>query len=259
VAALTGMQIYKSLPKTNCKECGFPTCMAFAMQVAAKQKALTDCKHIAEEAKNALADASAPPMKLVTIGAGDKKFVFGQETVMFRHEERFFHPTGIAIRIGATLADADVDKKLSEIEKAAFDRVGDRLGPALVAVEVDTVPDPAGRVKRVADRCPLPLVLLGVAPDKLAAASCAVAAARPLICRTTAATVDALADLAAKNRCPLAVGAESLEELADCTVKAKAKGLPFPERIRAKPCGGLPSRAGPRSRKISAHSGIQRS
>ena len=26
--ALTGMQIFKLLPKTNCKECGVPTCLA---------------------------------------------------------------------------------------------------------------------------------------------------------------------------------------------------------------------------------------
>jgi len=52
--AMTGMDIYKNLPKTNCKECGFPTCLAFAMQVAAKQKALTDCPQLSDEAKNAL-------------------------------------------------------------------------------------------------------------------------------------------------------------------------------------------------------------
>ena len=66
--ALTGMQIYKSLPKTNCKDCGLPTCMAFAMQVAAKQRALTDCPHISDEGKSALSEASAPPQRLVKIG-----------------------------------------------------------------------------------------------------------------------------------------------------------------------------------------------
>ena len=83
--ALTGMQIYKLLPKTNCKDCGLPTCMAFAMQVAAKQKALTDCPHVSEEAKAALSEASTPPMKLVKIGPEGNQFEIGQETVMFRH------------------------------------------------------------------------------------------------------------------------------------------------------------------------------
>ena len=74
--ALTGMQIYKSLPKTNCKDCGLPTCMAFAMQVAAKQRALTDCPHVSEEGKAALSDASAPPIRLIKIGANGKSFPF---------------------------------------------------------------------------------------------------------------------------------------------------------------------------------------
>ena len=225
MAALTGMQVYKSLPKTNCKDCGFPTCMAFAMQVAAKQKALTDCPHITDEAKSTLAEASTPPMKLVTIGNADKKFVFGQETVMFRHEERFHHPSGIAIKINASLSDEQADAKLDAILSASFVRAGDRLNAALCAVEVDEVADPAGRAKRIADKSCLPLIILGTSPDKLSAALKAIPEERPLICMATAATVDALADLAVTAKCPLAVGADTLEELADLVQKAKAKGV----------------------------------
>ena len=94
--ALTGMQIYKSLPKTNCKDCGLPTCMAFAMQVAAQQRALEDCPHVSEEASSSLSESSAPPMKLISIGSPERKFEFGQETVLFRHEKRFESPPGIA-------------------------------------------------------------------------------------------------------------------------------------------------------------------
>jgi acetyl-CoA decarbonylase/synthase complex subunit gamma len=225
MAALTGMQVYKSLPRTNCKDCGFPTCMAFAMQVAAKQKALTDCKHLTEEAKSTLADASAPPMKLVTIGNADKKFVFGQETVMFRHEERFHHASGIAVRIAASLSDAQAEEKVLAIHRVSFERAGERLNAALCAVEVDGVADPADRAKRIAAKSCLPLILMGTAADKLAAAAEAVASERPLICMATAATVDALADLAVKTKSPLAIGAETLEELADLVQKAKAKGV----------------------------------
>ena len=90
--ALTGMQIYKNLPRTNCKDCSLPTCMAFAMQVAAKQRSLSDCPHISDEGQASLSEASAPPMKLVKIGMGEAVFEFGQETVMFRHEEKFHRP-----------------------------------------------------------------------------------------------------------------------------------------------------------------------
>ena len=46
--ALTGIEIYKFLPKTNCKECGFPTCLAFAMKLAAKGVELSLCPYVAE-------------------------------------------------------------------------------------------------------------------------------------------------------------------------------------------------------------------
>ena len=106
--ALTALEIYKHLPKTNCRECGFPTCLAFAMQLAAKRASLDQCPHVSEEARAALEGASAPPMRLVTIGAGDKKKLeIGNETVLFRHEEKFYHPVGIAVEIRDELSDED--------------------------------------------------------------------------------------------------------------------------------------------------------
>ena len=100
--ALTGIQIYKFLPKTNCKDCGFPTCLSFAMKLATKSVELALCPHMTADGKLALESASRPPIRLVTIGAGERKFEVGNETVMFRHEKTFFHQTGIAIRIKDT-------------------------------------------------------------------------------------------------------------------------------------------------------------
>ena len=121
--ALTGMQIYKNLPKTNCKECGFPTCMAFAMQVAAKQKALTDCPQLSEDAQAALSDASAPPMKLVKIGPEGKQFEMGQETVMFRHEEKFYNPAVLAVTVSDKLAGEELKKRIEAINALQFERI----------------------------------------------------------------------------------------------------------------------------------------
>ena len=97
--ALTGIEIYKFLPKTNCKECGFPTCLAFAMKLAQKGVELSKCPYVSDEGKKALEAAARPPISLVTIGAGDRKIEVGNETVMFRHEKTFFHPAGVAVRI----------------------------------------------------------------------------------------------------------------------------------------------------------------
>ncbi|MDD5672953.1 MAG: acetyl-CoA decarbonylase/synthase complex subunit gamma [Chitinivibrionales bacterium] len=222
MAALTGMQIYKNLPRSNCKECGFPTCMAFAMQVAAKQKALGDCPRITDDAKNSLADASSPPMKLVTIGPEGKQFTFGQETVMFRHEERFHHATGVAVRIRGALTEMQVDELVAAINRADFMRAGEKLAVALCAVEVDGYADPAGRVQRIAQNCRVPLILMGDNPETLCATAQAIPGQRPLLCKATPANVEFLAKLAAGAKCALAIGAGTLEELADATQKAKA-------------------------------------
>jgi acetyl-CoA decarbonylase/synthase complex subunit gamma len=221
--ALTGMQIYKSLPKTNCKDCGLPTCMAFAMQVAAKQRALTDCPHISEEGKEALSDASAPPIRLVKIGADGKSFEIGQETVMFRHEEKFHRPAGLAIRIPASLSDADAKALIAQANKSVFARVGKELRVALCAVEVE-VSDPAARAKLAAEVSEIPLILVGGKADALKAAVEAIKDQKPLIYRADASNVEALAEIAAAAKVPLAVQGKDLEELADLTAKAKEKG-----------------------------------
>jgi acetyl-CoA decarbonylase/synthase complex subunit gamma len=220
--ALTGMQIYKSLPKTNCKDCGLPTCMAFAMQVAAKQRALTDCPHISEEGKSTLSEASAPPQRLVKIGTDGKSFEMGQETVMFRHEEKFHRPSGIAVRVPAALSDADAGACIDEINKRVFTRVGKELKVALCAVEIETA-DPAARAKLAAAKSRAPLILVGSKAEAMKAAVEAIKDQKPLIYAADTSNLDAFVGIAAGAKLPLAVRGASLEELADLTTKAKEK------------------------------------
>jgi acetyl-CoA decarbonylase/synthase complex subunit gamma len=222
--ALTGMQIYKSLPKTNCKDCGLPTCMAFAMQVAAKKRALTDCPHISEQAKADLSEASSPPMKLITIGPDGKTFQFGQETVMFRHEEKFHYRCGIAVKVAASLNDADAISKVERINNSVFTRVGEQLRVALCAVELDDVSNPAERVKAIAAKSNVPLILIGSKADTVKAGLDVIKNERPLLYKADASTLDDFAALAAEAKVPLAVTANSLEEYAELTKKAKDKG-----------------------------------
>lgn len=223
--ALTGMQIYKNLPRTNCKDCGFPTCMAFAMQVAAKQKALTDCPHLSEDAKTELSEASAPPMKLVKIGPEGKQFELGQETVMFRHEEKFHHPTGIAVRIPASVSNDEAQSLVGAINKRVFERVGQKLKVAFCAVEIEGCDDPASRAKSLAEKSDIPLILMGTSLDPMKAAVDSIKADRPLIYKAGVSNIDGFAEMAASAKLPLAIGGKSLEELADLTQKAKEKGV----------------------------------
>ena len=225
--ALTGMAIYKSLPKTNCGDCGFPTCMAFAMQVAAKQKALTDCPHLSDEAKNEFADSSAPPMKLVRIGAGDAVLEIGQETVMFRHEEKFHKATGLAVKVAASLSDDEAAARVEAINGAQFTRIGQEIGVALSAVEIEgmAADAAAARVTALAGKSALPFVLMGSDAAAMEAAAEAIADQKPLIYRATEANAEAMIKVAADTKCPLAVSAESLEKLADIVNDAKDKGV----------------------------------
>ncbi len=69
--ALTGLEIFKLLPKTNCKKCGMPTCLAFAMHWLRSGPSWRIARMFREEAKQKLAAAAAPPMRKIVFGAGE--------------------------------------------------------------------------------------------------------------------------------------------------------------------------------------------
>ena len=226
--AMTGMDIYKNLPKTNCKECGFPTCLAFAMQVAAKQKALTDCPHLSDDAKATFSEAAAPPMKLVHIGPeGDAGFEVGQETVMFRHDDKFHHPPAFAVKIGASLSDDEAQARLDQINKAVFTRVGQEIAVGMAAVEIEGLSGEAAsaRVAALAQKSRVPFVLMGSDPGAMGSAAAAIADKKPLIYKATGDGAEAMIKVAADNKCPLAVSAEGLEKLADIVQATKDGGV----------------------------------
>ena len=119
---LSGLEIYKHLPKTNCKDCGLPTCLAFAMKVAAGQAELDKCPHLSDEGKAALGEASAPPQLLVKIGTGEKAIEIGQETVLYRHEERFHRQAALAIVVSDELDDGAINERCKAINALQFER-----------------------------------------------------------------------------------------------------------------------------------------
>ncbi len=135
--ALSGLDIFKLLPKTNCGDCGIPTCMAFAMKLAQKKAELSECPHASEEAKATLGAASEPPIRLVKIG-GANAFEAGDETVMFRHEKTFFHPTGIAIELRTSEGEEKLKTKIKEVENYKVERVGEELSTDLFFITHDS-------------------------------------------------------------------------------------------------------------------------
>jgi acetyl-CoA decarbonylase/synthase complex subunit gamma len=121
---LTGIQIFKLLPKTNCGECGSPTCLAFAMALAAGKAELDKCPYVSDEARAQLSEASAPPIRPLTIGVGDYAVKLGGETVMFRHEKTFFNKPGLAVLITDAMGDAEVDRRFGKLAELQYERVG---------------------------------------------------------------------------------------------------------------------------------------
>jgi len=220
--AVTGLDIYKLLPRTNCGDCGVPTCLAFAMKVAAKQAALEECPHVTEESQEALGAASQPPQKLVTVGAGDSALKIGNETVMFRHEEKFHHPCGVAVLVNDT---DDLSAKAEAIRALSFERMGQ-----VIAVDVAAVNCASGdgaKLKEAAqklnDGLGLPMVLIAGSADQIAPAAEAVKDARPLLWERGGPS-DGLIDLAARTGLPLVVEGD-LEKCDADAQRAKEAGI----------------------------------
>jgi len=203
--ALSGLDIYKLLPKTNCKECGFPTCLAFAMKLAQKGTELSKCPYVSEEAKAALDAAAAPPIRLVTVGVGDRKIEVGNEVVLFRHEKTFYHPPGLVVRLKDN--DPGLVEKAAQVDAYEVERVGMKLTMNGIALENASgdVSSFARAVELVKAKSTLPLILMSEDPAAMEAALKVAGQDRPLIYAATPANWQAMADLAKRFSCPLAI------------------------------------------------------
>ncbi len=223
---LTGIEIFKLLPKTNCKECGVPTCLAFAMNLAAGKAELSACPYVSEEARVKLEEASAPPIKPVTIGVGDRALKVGGETVMFRHEKRFENPPGFAILIKDTMEESEVDARLERF-KLQYERVGLNLRPELVAVRGDSgdAKKFEAVVSKVKQNSECSIILMSTNPDVLAAGLKVCADRKPLLYAATEDNLERLTDLAKESSCPVVAKASNLEELIQLTTKLTEAGV----------------------------------
>jgi len=225
--ALSGLEIFKLLPKTNCKECGKPTCLAFAMQLAQKKAKLEDCPYVSDEAKEKLAAASAPPMQLVKFGSAGNEVQVGQETVMFRHEEKFHNPTVLAVTVSDKLSGEGLEKRIEKINNLEFERVGQKIKVSAIALvnESGSVESFATAAKSVKEGSQLAMILCSDSTDAVEAAVSKTADKVPLIASANEDTAEKMAKIAKDNNCPLVVKAPSIEVLAQLSEKIKAQGV----------------------------------
>jgi len=234
--ALSGIQIYKLLPQTNCKECGFPTCLAFAMKLAAKQVELSACPYVTDESKKQLAESAAPPVRLISLKANGTEVKAGNEVVMFRHEKTFYNKPGLFVRVKAS--DSNLAAKVAAADKYTVNYVGMDFTLNGFAVEADggdastsSAQAFAAAVKTVRGASKRPLILIGdpatlpAGLEALSNSSTAGQIENPMIYAADGSNWEAMAGLAAKYKAALVVKGESLDELADLTQKIQAKGV----------------------------------
>jgi acetyl-CoA decarbonylase/synthase complex subunit gamma len=225
--ALSGIEIFKLLPKTNCGQCGVPTCLAFAMSLAAGKAELSKCPSVSEEAKSKLSEASAPPILQVTIGVGEKAVKIGGETVMFRHEKRFENPPAIALLIDDTMPEAEIDARLNRFKTLEYERVGLKLRGNLLALRSGS--NDAAKfvafINKIKSSTDYPFILISRSADVLTAGVKACAERKPLIFAATKETFDQIGALAKETGCPVAAKAANPEEMAVLTEKLAAMGI----------------------------------
>lgn len=225
--AITGIEIFKLLPKTNCGECGVPTCLAFAMSLAAGKAELSRCPYLSEEAKNKLEEASTPPIRPVIIGTGEYAKKIGGETVMFRHEKRFENPPALALLISDTMNIADIDGRIERFNTLVYERVGQTLHGEMIALKCES--GDAERYKSLIDRViqntRAAIILMSENPEILAAGLSICFNMRPLIYAITRENFDKVITLARDYSCPVVVKGKNLDDVIDLITRMSQSGI----------------------------------
>lgn len=225
---IAGSEIVKMLPgRKPCRDCGFPTCFAFAMKLASGGATVDKCPYLAEEVKTKLLDLLAPPIKLVTVGSGENAVKIGNEEVIYRHEKTFVHSPGIALLASDKEDNAKIEEKIKKIKELRFPWVGVDLNANLLAVHFESGDKSKflALVKKVYDSTDVGMVLISEDLDVLFAARDICADRHPLVYPITKENMDEAIPKIKENPTPIGVHAHSVEELIPLTTKLKEVGI----------------------------------
>jgi len=239
--ALSGLEIQKLLPKTNCKECGSNTCLAFAMKLAGKKAKLSECPYASDEAKRVLGAASEPPVKSIVFGP-ERTLKLGEETVLYRHEKTFVNQTLFAVDLRDDEDEAAIASKLARIRDWTVVRVGKTIGIDMVSVTQRGRDGAkfAALAKKAWETAKKPLVLRSLDPDALALAAEAVKGSGSLLVAAAEASAGKLVAAARDNGHSLAVTGSTLDEV--CALSARLKEEGFGELVLQLPALSLSER-----------------
>jgi len=226
--ALKALDIYKLLPKKNCKECGDPTCLTFAMKLAGGKADVDLCPYLSDDAKSVLGASTRPPIRLVKIGVGIRSFKVGEEFVLYRHEKTFYHPPGILFRVLDTMTEAEIVSVTERVRDETFTRVGADLRFNGIAIEnksgsAEMFAKAVATVEKV--EAHLPPVLISKDPAALKAALVHCGTYRPLLHAATAVNFKEMCAIAKHHGCPLVIRSGTLDGLVQLAKDCNAEGI----------------------------------
>ena len=210
---LSPIDIYKLLPKINCKECGQENCMAFATKIVNREVNIDSCKPLLkkeyEKAYLALKDILKPAVKEVVVGVGEKAKKLGGKLVMYRHEFTYFNPTAIAIDVTDEMSQDEIVSRIKKTENFSFEYIGYTLKLDMIAVRCTSGDAEKFKavVKKVSESTSLPYIICALNPTIAEAGLMAAPKANPLLYAATAENWKDMAELAMMYSCPLVVSA----------------------------------------------------
>jgi acetyl-CoA decarbonylase/synthase complex subunit gamma len=210
---LSPIDIYKLLPKINCKECGVDNCMAFATKIVNREISIDQCppllKKENEKAYAKLKDLLKPAVKEVVVGVGDKARKLGGKLVMYRHEFTYTNPTAIAIDVTDEMSEQEVVSRVQYTKNFSFEYIGNTLRLDMIAVRCTSEDADKFKavIKKVSETTRLPMILCTLNPAIAEAGLMAAPNSRPLLYAATQSNWKDMAELALMYDCPLVVSA----------------------------------------------------
>ncbi|MFX1397471.1 MAG: acetyl-CoA decarbonylase/synthase complex subunit gamma [Promethearchaeota archaeon] len=225
------LDIYALLDKSNCKDCGYDTCMAFATDLLERKINLADCTHLNQDPKQAkklqkLKQLTMPPQRPVIIGVGDRKCTIGGEEVLMRHQLTFYNPTGLFIEVPDDMG-ADLDDTVKYLTDVKIERMGDVLRIAGIALRCvsgseDTFKAAAKKITSISD---LPVVLCCLNGENLIAAAGEIKDKKPLLYAATKDNWEKVGTFAVQNNLPVAVTSSNLDDLMSLSTTLQKLGV----------------------------------
>ena len=210
---LSPIDIYKLLPKTNCKECGQDNCMAFATKIVNREVEIDSCKPLLKpenaKAYAKLKDILKPAVKEIIVGVGDKAKKIGGKLVMYRHEFTYKNPTAIAIDVTDEMTEQEIVGRVQKTDNFKFEYIGNTLKLDMIAVRCTSgdADKFKATVKKVSETTTLPMILCTMTPAIAEAGLMAAPKARPLLYAANSTNWKDMAELALMYNCPLVASA----------------------------------------------------